>query len=822
MPDILDKIEQLPPAPRTLTGDDVVLLVAEHAWFTERTEMTVDGLKTEVRDKTGKLRYTEIHPAYFDAATAQYVKAVPTVAEAAPEDPAEYKTVGAMDKYGFSQDGWIIGIKSRSTGTQYLTRPYALTRHDGKHTNDNITKGIYEYAQPATAFGQEEGRAAKWAGIFKDCEIRAEVSDGGALAVQHTWRKEAVDGSEWYGVIWEVDCKAEDYLALIQPDGPHETRLQPYVTDKGQYIVEYFPLSVFQTKDSEGTITGVSDVTHDYTTLNAGLSANLDLARGSTYYLTANVTLGTYNVTSSGSSGRVTVKTSGAVGFQVNSTGTFNVSYIDFTSKNDDTLGETISGSTGSPAIGDQTVSYVLCNGTGTTSITVSEITSRYTSVAASAGIFAISATATGRTFSITNLTLYYNTVTNGSGFFVGGGNNDSSSWAINGLVIGNTNTCSATATAIGCLIRTTSTFQNIHISLSSSYILGNGLYVLHRATSTATVTNVNTDSKFGLYAVYMRTWNTGVTGTSTVQRCTLSAGSQSGSYGVYSVVTTGDANNVTLKDCIIMNTTNGVGKSGTGASVTHTYNAYYNNSSADCFEALTASEQTGIDPQLGNLPTGATIAAGFAIPNGYAVGNLALEFDGSDTFDNLSIDETQYSATGYRYAGTKNITPGIQYQLSAFPESITVAAPNTGDSTGGTSVTLTVNAMGSSQGTGTVTFGGDAASSYTSWADTSIVAVTPAHAAGAVDIVVTNYRGAVVTLTGGFTYNASSTPTISSVSPSSGRIGTSVTITGTNFGATQGTGYCSLGKVISWSDTSIVVQAGSGRGLVDVTVVTN
>src|SRR4030067_74037 len=69
-------------------------------------------------------------------------------------------------------------------------------------------------------------------------------------------------------------------------------------------------------------------------------------------------------------------------------------------------------------------------------------------------------------------------------------------------------------------------------------------------------------------------------------------------------------------------------------------------------------------------------------------------------------------------------------------------------------------------------------------------------------------------------------TPSISSLSPTYGPVGTSVTITGTNFGATQGTSTVQFNGVsvtpTSWSNTSISVTVPSGatpQGYVYVTV---
>src|SRR6266487_2838997 len=67
--------------------------------------------------------------------------------------------------------------------------------------------------------------------------------------------------------------------------------------------------------------------------------------------------------------------------------------------------------------------------------------------------------------------------------------------------------------------------------------------------------------------------------------------------------------------------------------------------------------------------------------------------------------------------------------------------------------------------------------------------------------------------------------PTITGVSKASGVVGTSVTIEGANFGATQGTSKVAFngttGTPTSWSATSIVVPvpAGATTGSVVVTV---
>ena len=84
----------------------------------------------------------------------------------------------------------------------------------------------------------------------------------------------------------------------------------------------------------------------------------------------------------------------------------------------------------------------------------------------------------------------------------------------------------------------------------------------------------------------------------------------------------------------------------------------------------------------------------------------------------------------------------------------ITDISPNTGTTAGGTAVTIT----GTEFATGaTVTFGGVSATSITVVSATEITCVTPAHVAGAVDVVVANTDTGTVTSAGGFTYVAPS-----------------------------------------------------------------
>ncbi|MDR3426029.1 IPT/TIG domain-containing protein, partial [Silvimonas sp.] len=146
---------------------------------------------------------------------------------------------------------------------------------------------------------------------------------------------------------------------------------------------------------------------------------------------------------------------------------------------------------------------------------------------------------------------------------------------------------------------------------------------------------------------------------------------------------------------------------------------------------------------------------------------------------------------------------------------------PTSGSIAGGTTITLT--------GTGfipgmSVTLGGSAATNVTVVNSTTLTAVTPIHASGAVDVIATNSMGSA-TLTGGFTY-VTLAPTLSGLSPITGSVagGTNVTLTGANLtGTTSVTfGGVAATNVVVVSDTSVTATVPayvSGALLVDVTV---
>jgi heme/copper-type cytochrome/quinol oxidase subunit 2 len=135
---------------------------------------------------------------------------------------------------------------------------------------------------------------------------------------------------------------------------------------------------------------------------------------------------------------------------------------------------------------------------------------------------------------------------------------------------------------------------------------------------------------------------------------------------------------------------------------------------------------------------------------------------------------------------------------------------PASGSIAGGTVVAISGSGFLTNPG---VKFGGVAATNVSA-TSTSITATAPAHAAGKVDVVVTNTDGQSATLAQSFTY-AVPGPTVTGVSPNSGPTtgGTPVTISGTNFqsGATVTFGAFAATDVVVVSSTSITARTPLG-----------
>src|SRR6202034_105060 len=165
-------------------------------------------------------------------------------------------------------------------------------------------------------------------------------------------------------------------------------------------------------------------------------------------------------------------------------------------------------------------------------------------------------------------------------------------------------------------------------------------------------------------------------------------------------------------------------------------------------------------------------------------------------------------SGCGSSGSGTSSSPPSAPGITSLSPSSGAVGA----------AVTITGTNFGTAQGTSSVTFNGIAATP-TSWNATSIVVTVPAGATTGNVVVAVNDLPSP-----GAAFTVLPTPSISSLSPSSAAVGAPVTITGANFGATQGTSVVTVNGTAAtatgWSAASITasVPAGATTGNVVVT----
>jgi len=173
---------------------------------------------------------------------------------------------------------------------------------------------------------------------------------------------------------------------------------------------------------------------------------------------------------------------------------------------------------------------------------------------------------------------------------------------------------------------------------------------------------------------------------------------------------------------------------------------------------------------------------------------------------------------------GTSPVVTADQYTYVA-PPTVTSVSPNLGPYEGGT--TVTINGTNLANVAGAQVYFGAAVGTILSDNGTQIVATSPYHVAGMVDVTVATAGGTSADVTGDkFTFEYV-TPIVSSVSPSTGPTagGTVVTITGQYFLSAQQVFFGNNNPAVSFqvvSDTEIKATSPMGASgvRVDVTVV--
>lgn len=447
-----------------------------------------------------------------------------------------------------------------------------------------------------------------------------------------------------------------------------------------------------------------------YTTLNASYSADLTLTAG-TYYLSANCDMNSYDVIFDQSAGDIILKRNGDVYFQ-------NVAEIDTTNygsyttyltvKDDDSIGESISGSSGSPSVS---------GGTFCDNVLTSDVDIRYMEIRWVDNVPFLVATSKNKFKNLEYITWKNSVYSSVIGVYFA-----ASFWDTGGtgemhhLDFDATNTLSGTANLIYQKNRTDGP-KNIFIENSSSlHSIKIDQYSGRWIDFLAKNIRIKNTSGYGVWTE-LRSNTTG-TG-NTFENCSFTldgnAGATSkqwvfknclfdddihGGGSTYVINRSTGPNAVVLIDfqrCIFNNNSNILfhnyeygGNKRTyldfldcifsnnaqllfGDDLGHQtsdYCGYYNNTVETWWTK--GANAINEDPTFITAPSGCVIDTTFEmfISDGYFVSNANYFEQGSDTYNNLSIDESEYTATGAEFAGTANITPGIQYLVTAFASS--------------------------------------------------------------------------------------------------------------------------------------------------------
>ena len=226
----------------------------------------------------------------------------------------------------------------------------------------------------------------------------------------------------------------------------------------------------------------------------------------------------------------------------------------------------------------------------------------------------------------------------------------------------------------------------------------------------------------------------------------------------------------------------------------------------------------TTLSPSTGAANTQVTISGrGF----GAAQGTGTVWLGSTPAGSVVSWSDTQIVATVASNAASGNaMVQQSGVWSSAVPFTVntpTISSVTPASGVPGTTVTIAGSGFGAAQGTGGQVWLGTMSGVVQSWSDTQVVATVALGAAsGSARILQNGVMSNAVT----FSVNSLH---ITSVYPAVGVPGSSVTITGTGFGSSQGSGTVLLGssggQVVSWSDTQVVaaVAADSLTGIVRV-----
>ena len=209
------------------------------------------------------------------------------------------------------------------------------------------------------------------------------------------------------------------------------------------------------------------------------------------------------------------------------------------------------------------------------------------------------------------------------------------------------------------------------------------------------------------------------------------------------------------------------------------------------------------------------TFGSATAFPTSTSATQVTVFAPGSSTLATQTVEVVVTTPVG----SSSTIGTANDYLYTGAP-TVTSLSVTTGPTSGSTFTVIT--GTGFTTSSMTVAFGGTLAI-FTYNSPTSITAVSPAHSAGLVDVIVTTLAGSSPITTGDqFTYTGTSIPVVTGVSPATGAIGSTVTLTGTGFiGTTSVTvgGVVASFTIVSDTSLTVVIPAGTPNGVVDIRV---
>jgi len=609
------------------------------------------------------------------------------IVDAEPTDHCVVKCSNSEYKVGLDDGDWPCGWKRREDGKQFLARPTGVTIF-----TDLANIEITEAAQPYL-YNDETGILDCG---FTNVVLKLTINRYG-IGCHTTLKKELYETNpeaQYFGIVWEMNDP--ELVDILTP-----RRALIYKIDDSHYV-EYIKVDKFLERDSiTGELTGQTiDVEHDYVTTGGNLTTDTTWTAG-TYYLTSDLNTHNYNFCLDCSAGNIIIKTNCTAPDSTNAT-IFQAGYgnmwtantdakhkVIFTSMHDNSQGETIAGSSGHPAAGDQLLPFLHINYSPNgysyyNNMSWCEcwycVIGNYLVGGAPITTYGLYNSAFDITW--TNWIFKYCSTqelsTTGSilcNLWLGDSIN---SITLKNISIDNTNYLNSTSKHYAIFIGSakTITISDIYINMPSSGKNGGYAGIATRGTTlySTVITNKNcfVSGKFAL-ANYMIANSAGSTNlTTTIRNCIAENLATGAAHGFWSSRAGGTVL-TNIYDSIAINC-DGVGaygyyKNGVAAHTVNLYNCGAYNNTLRVYNVTSDNSPIDTDPQLGNLPDDVLLDnVNSPHPDGLAVRNLPdYEKKGSDTFNNLGIDEQNSSMTGYMYAGTDLVTPGIYYYLEPF-----------------------------------------------------------------------------------------------------------------------------------------------------------